>query len=186
MLARITKRAVDALKPGSTDRFLWDTELKGFGLKVTPAGSKIYILQYRKGGRVRVEGAAPTNRWHPTKRVTIGRHGALTPEQAREKARVLSGAVTSGGDPAAVVAAEKRAPIVADLAKRFLEEHVATKTKARTGIEYRRIIDNIIVPAMGNKRVRDVTPTCPAFTTRTTKPPTPLIAPWPSCRRCSP
>src|SRR6516162_10858034 len=124
MLTKITKRTVDAVRPSRVDRFLWDTELKGFGLKVTPAGSKVYILQYRKGGRVRVEGAGSCNRWHPTKRVTIGRHGALTPEQARDKARALSGAVTSGGDPAALVAAEKRAPTVADLAQRFLAEHV--------------------------------------------------------------
>jgi integrase len=157
MLAKITKRSIDALKPGGTDRFLWDTELKGFGLKVTPNGNKVYILQYRKGGRVRVDGAGTTNRWHPTKRVTIGRHGPLTPEQAREKARGLSGAVTSGGDPAALVAAEKSAPTVAALAQRFLAEHVATKTKPRTGIEYRRIIENTIVPAIGAKRVRDVT-----------------------------
>jgi hypothetical protein len=148
MLAKITKRTVDALKPGATDRFLWDTELKGFGVKVTPAGKKIYILQYRKGGRVRVDGAAAV-KWHPTKRVTIGQHGALAPEQAREKARALSGTLTSGGDPAAVVAAEKRAPNVADLAQRFLDEHVATKTKPSTGVEYRRIIENIIVPAIG-------------------------------------
>src|SRR5215475_8853349 len=80
MLARITKRTVDALKPGNADRFLWDSELKGFGLKVTPAGSKIYILQYRKGGR-----------GSPTKRVTIGRHGAITPEQARKEAARLFG-----------------------------------------------------------------------------------------------
>jgi integrase len=156
MLSRITKRTVDALKPGTNDLFLWDTELKGFGLKVTPAGSKVYILQYRKGGRVRVDGPGSSNRWHPTKRVTIGRHGALTPEQAREKARALSGAVTSGGDPAALVAAEKRAPTAADLAQRFLAEHVATKTKPRTAIEYRRIIETIIVPAIGTKRARDV------------------------------
>jgi Arm DNA-binding domain len=70
MLAKITKRTVDALKPGITDLFLWDTELKGFGLKVTPGGNKVYILQYRKGGRVRADGAGVTNRWHPTKRVT--------------------------------------------------------------------------------------------------------------------
>jgi integrase len=82
---------------------------------------------------------------------------APSPEQAREKARGLSGAVTSGGDPAALVAAEKSAPTVAALAQRFLAEHVATKTKPRTGIEYRRIIENTIVPAIGAKRVRDVT-----------------------------
>jgi hypothetical protein len=66
MLAKITKRTVDGLKPGSKDRFLWDTELKGFGVKVTPAGSKVYVLQYRKGGRVRVDGATSSGRWHPT------------------------------------------------------------------------------------------------------------------------
>jgi integrase len=157
MQGKITKRTVDALKPGAKDRFLWDTELKGFGLKVTPSGNKIYVLQYRKGGRVRLDGAASSGRWHPTRRVTIGPHGAFTPEQAREKARALSGAVTSGGDPAALVAAEKHAPTVSHLAQRFLAEHVATKTKPSTGIEYRRVLETMIMPAIGAKRVRDVT-----------------------------
>jgi hypothetical protein len=75
MLTRITKRAVDAVNPSDSDQFLWDSDLKGFGLKITPAGNKVYILQYRKGGR-----------GTPTKRITIGRHGALTPEQARKEA----------------------------------------------------------------------------------------------------
>jgi integrase len=100
---------------------------------------------------------ALSKRWHPTRRVTIGPHGSLTPEQAREKARALSGAVTSGSDPATIIAAEKHAPTVSDLAKRFLAEHVATKTKPSTAIEYRRVLDTIIVPAIGAKRVRDIT-----------------------------
>ena len=61
--AKITKSAVDAVEAGGADQFLWDSELKGFGLKVTPAGNKVYILQYRKGGR-----GAPTKRvthWAP-------------------------------------------------------------------------------------------------------------------------
>ena len=66
MLTKITKRTVDAAQANGADQFLWDSDLKGFGLKVTPAGNKVYILQYRKGGR-----------GTPTKRVTIGRHGAL-------------------------------------------------------------------------------------------------------------
>jgi hypothetical protein len=61
MLTKITKRAVDSVTRGGANQFLWDRDLKGFGLKVTPAGNKVYILQYRKGGR----GA-------PTKRITIG------------------------------------------------------------------------------------------------------------------
>jgi hypothetical protein len=108
MLTRITKRAIDALRPVAKDQFLWDSDLKGFGVKVTPAGNKVYILQYRKGGR----GA-------PTKRVTIGRHGALTPDQARkEAARLLT--IAHGVDPAAIRAAEKSAPNVSALANRFL------------------------------------------------------------------
>jgi integrase len=145
MLTRITKRAVDAVHPSGGDQFLWDSELKGFGLKVTPAGNKVYILQYRKGGR----GA-------PTKRVTIGRHGPLTPEQARKEATRLSGAIANGSDPAAVRAAAKSAPTIAALANRFLSEHVATKTKPTTAIEYRRMIENIILPSIGRKRVREV------------------------------
>jgi integrase len=146
MLEKITKRAVDAARAGDADQFLWDSEIKGFGLKVTPAGSKIYILQYRKGGR-----------GFPTKRFTIGRHGALTPEQARKEAARLLGAIAHGTDPAAVRAAERTAPTVAALAERFLLEHVTTKTKARTAVEYRRLVESVIVPTIGRKRVSDVT-----------------------------
>jgi integrase len=146
LLTKITKRAVDAVNPSRADQFLWDSDLKGFGLKVTAAGSKVYILQYRKGGR-----------GTPTKRFTIGRHGALTPEQARKEAARLSGAIASGSDPAALRAAEKTAQTVADLAERFLAEHVATKTKPSTAIEYRRLIERYVLPAVGRKPVREVT-----------------------------
>ena len=81
MLTKITKREVDAAKPGERDRFLWDTDAKGFGLKVTPKGRKVYVLQFRLNG-----GA--------TKRYTIGLHGApWTPDTARDEARALLGDV---------------------------------------------------------------------------------------------
>ncbi len=47
MRQKITKTAVDNLKPESRDAFLWDTEITGFGCKITPAGRKVYVLQYR-------------------------------------------------------------------------------------------------------------------------------------------
>jgi integrase len=146
MLTKITKRTVDAVNPSGADQFLCDSDMKGFGLKVTPAGNKVYILQYRRGGR-----------GTPTKRFTIGRHGALTPEQARKEAARLSGAIANGIDPAALRAAEKTAPTVADLAERFLAEHVATKNKPSTAIEYRRLIGRYILPSVGRKAVREVT-----------------------------
>ena len=58
---RITKRTVDAAKARKADSYVWDQELPGFGLKVTPAGRKVYLVQYRLGGR--------NGRTH---RVTIG------------------------------------------------------------------------------------------------------------------
>lgn len=48
-LGRITKRAVDALEPGSRDVFLWDEDLSGFGVRVTPAGHKSYVLLHLRG-----------------------------------------------------------------------------------------------------------------------------------------
>ena len=146
MRGKITKRAVDAIRPGGSDQFLWDTKIKGFGLKVTPADKRVYILQYRTGG----PGA-------PTKRVTIGQHGALTPEKARTRARVLAGTIANGGDPASEKAAQKAAATLADLCARFVAGHVATKTKARTQIEYRRLLDAYVLPALGRLRVREVT-----------------------------
>ncbi|MBF0184678.1 MAG: DUF4102 domain-containing protein [Magnetococcales bacterium] len=69
MQAKITKRIVDAVQASNKDAYTWDSELAGFGLKVTPAGRKVYLVQFRVAGR--------------TRRVTIGPHGPATPDQAR-------------------------------------------------------------------------------------------------------
>src|SRR6516165_1537633 len=89
-VANITKRAVDAAKTRSVDSYLWDRELHGFGLKATPAGSKVYLVQYQLGGR---KGR--------TRRITIGRHGELTHTFARAEAKRLLGEIAAGRDPAA-------------------------------------------------------------------------------------
>ncbi len=97
---RITKQAVDAAPSG----FLWDDVLKGFGLRVTPAGARSYVFQYRLGGR---EASA--------RRVTIGTHGSpWTPATARDEARRLSLLVGQGIDPA--VADQERRRQSVDLA----------------------------------------------------------------------
>lgn len=86
--ARITKSAVDRLEPAERDGFLWDDRLPGFGVKVTPAGRKVYIYQYRLGGR-----------GSKVRRYTIGRHGAITADNARSEASRLSLLVKLGTDP---------------------------------------------------------------------------------------
>lgn len=90
--AAITKRTVDAAKPAAKDYFLWDDDVAGFGLKVTPAGGKVYVYQYR----IARPGEAERT---PAKRYTIGRHGSLTPEQARKRAKDLAALVQQGIDP---------------------------------------------------------------------------------------
>lgn len=90
MPTKITKRTVDAAEPGERDYVLWDADLKGFGLKVTPKGGKIYIVQTRLGGR-----------GSPTRRFTIGRHGSpWTPDKARTEAEGILRQTGVGTDPA--------------------------------------------------------------------------------------
>jgi hypothetical protein len=92
---RLTKRVVEGARPRGRDQFVWDAEIKGFGLKVTPAGRRVYLLQYRMGGRGTV-----TRRW------TIGPHGSpWTTDTARQEAIRLQMLVRQGVDPRA---AERR------------------------------------------------------------------------------
>lgn len=104
----ITKRSVDAEKASDRDAYLWDDALPGFGLKVTPAGGKTYLFQYRIGGR-----------GNATRRYTIGKHGPLTPDQARTRAKALAAMVEQGIDPRQVELDTQAAQLEA---KRQLEE----------------------------------------------------------------
>ena len=149
MLGKITKRSVDALAlQGSTETTLWDTELKGFGVRVQQGNSKAYVLQYRAG----------SGRGAPLRKLTIGRHGSpWTAETARSEAKRLLGMIESGADPAADRGARAAAPTVADLAERFLAEHAEAKRKASTAKEYRRLLEHIALPVLGKRKLADIT-----------------------------
>ncbi|MEO5334664.1 MAG: site-specific integrase [Magnetococcus sp. YQC-5] len=139
MQGKISKRAVDLITPGATDQFLWDSDLKGFGVKVTTAGKRVYILQYRHAGRLR--------------RYTLGVHGILTPDHARQEATRLLGLVANGKDPAETKAEAKMVPTVAEVVERFFAEHVTAKNKSSTIVEYRRQANKIIIPRLGKFRI---------------------------------
>src|SRR5215813_11138093 len=150
MRDKITKRAVDALRPASdgSETVIWDTEVKGFGVRAQRGGSKSYIVHYRAG----------TGRGAPLRKLTIGKHGApWTPETARKEARRLLGLVEGGTDPAAAKIARKEAPTVADLVERFFSEHAQAKRKASTALMYRGLLNRIILPAFGKRKVVDIT-----------------------------
>ena len=85
---KISVRAIEALQPASAPVFLWDSEKAGFGVKVTPAGKKVFILQYRLGGR-----------GSKTMRYTIGPYGVWTVATAEKEAGRLLLLVGQGVDP---------------------------------------------------------------------------------------
>jgi integrase len=143
--ARITKRAVDAAKPRKADTYLWDRELSGFGLKVTPAGRKVYLVQYRLGGR---KGR--------TRRVTIGQHGQITPTFARDEAKRLLGEIATGRDPAAERDATKADGSVAVVLDQFMAEHVRPKLKPSTAEGYQRVARLYVLPSLGRYSIADV------------------------------
>ncbi len=143
MKAKITKRAVDAARPNNRDTFLWDTELAGFGLKVTPSDNRIYVLQYRIGGRLR--------------RYTIGKHGSpWTPEEARREANRLRGLIAAGIDPAEEKAEARAGFTIAELSELYIAEGCATK-KPSTLLRDRSRIDRHIKPLLGRRSVKSIT-----------------------------
>jgi len=145
MKAKITKRTVDAAKPGKRDTFIWDTETKGFGLKVTPAGKKVYLFQYRLPGQ------------KYALRITIGEHGdPWTAEKARVEAEKYRGDVKHGINPAAVKRTEKAEKSVAELCDLYLAEGCETKKPSTLATDQGRI-ERHIKPLLGNKRVKDIT-----------------------------
>ena len=142
---RISKRSVDAFKPSERVKLLWDSDLPGFGLKVTPAGGRTYLVQYRRGGR---KGR--------TRRLTIGKHGTLTPDQARHEAKRVLGEVAAGKDPAEDRTQARQAKTVAELCELYLSEGVATK-KVPTVAKDRGRIELHVKPLLGRRRARDIT-----------------------------
>jgi integrase len=124
-------------------QYLWDDEIIGFGLRVYPSGRKSYVVAYRAGG---------SQRFH-----TLGRHGELTPDQARRLAREALLQVRQGGDPSAERQAYREAPTVADLAERYMAEHARPHKKASSILNDELAWRNHILPALGRRKVADIT-----------------------------
>lgn len=145
MRAKITKRRVDVTKAQAQDVFIWDDELPGFGLKVTPAGRKVFVFQYRLNGS--------------RSRMTVGPYGSLTVEHARSIARQIAGRVAGGEDPAAEKAQTRlaaRDATVAKLSAAYLDE-LAARARPASAYEFRRVFDRYINPAVGSRSVASLT-----------------------------
>lgn len=155
MKGKITKKSIDALiadvRTSGTHAFLWDSELAGFGAKVT-AGGCSYVIQYRLGGRDA-----------PTKRMTLGKHGVLTPEEARRLAREKLGEVARGADVAEhrKETREKLAGLTfAEAVKKFLGIHAQPtrywkEKRARLSSDDVKMLANKPLSTVSRKHVAD-------------------------------
>jgi integrase len=116
-------------------------------VKVLPTGGKRYVVKYRIGGG----GRSAPQRW-----LTIGAHGSITCEQARELAKKALFAVAGGQDPQAARQEKKQAPRVQDLWDRFAADHLPMK-KSLTKRDYEAQWRTIIRPRLGSRRVAEIT-----------------------------
>ena len=132
----LSNRTVEKLTV-KKDTVFWDRDLTGFGVRVYPSGGKVYVAQAR----------GPSG----PKRVTVGRHGVLGAEQARQRAALVIARVKAGESPVPEPLAAKRAagPTVGELAERFLQEYAAVRYKPGTLAWTRTVTRRYIVPEFG-------------------------------------
>jgi integrase len=144
MATKLTDTAVKALPtPATGNKIHYDTELKGFGVRVTAAGARSFVLNYRTAtGRER--------------RFTIGSTSAWKVAAARAEAAALKQRVDRGEDPLEEIATARAAPTVADLCDRF-EAEVLPKRRPNTQESYRAQIKNYVRRHMRQMKVADVT-----------------------------
>jgi integrase len=147
-IAKLSKRTVDALNIADKPFIVYDTTVKGFGVRVLPSGAKSWVIEYRPGCGGRKVGK---------RRFKLGNLGDLTPDEARKAAQTLLSRVRLGGDPAHDRWAARRQMTVAALAEEFIEEHARAKRKASTAGNYAQVLRRIVVPEIGSRKVDGVT-----------------------------
>jgi len=119
MMPKLTKRIVEALeRDPDRDVFMWDTEVRGFGMRVKPSGTKTFIIQYRNVER-------------RTRRFVIGQYGVLTVEVARDLAKKKLASVIDGSDPSQERRAAREGMTVAEVCDWYLEEAEAGRLLGR-------------------------------------------------------
>jgi integrase len=154
---KLTKRTVDAAATGPSRYIVMDNELSGFGLRVETSGVKTYFIRYRSSGG----GRKAAQRF-----MTIGRHGALTPDEARREAKKLLGAVAAGSDPGGDRLAARKEMTVGELIEHYAEEGCFVQRGVRQGQPMKPItkrntlarLRHHVVSLLGNRRVADLGP----------------------------
>ncbi|MEX2450150.1 MAG: Arm DNA-binding domain-containing protein, partial [Rhodospirillales bacterium] len=141
---KLTKRAVDSAryKGDGTGRFvIWDTDLKGFGLRVYPSGQKVFVVSYRIAGRKRLK--------------VLGAYGVFTPDQARSNAKDALRDVRRGLDPIEEERKTAQGETLGDLMDAFMERHSKPNKKTWKSDEAR--FEQHIPARWNGRKVKSIT-----------------------------
>ena len=132
----ISRSTVEAMKV-DRDTVFWDRDQPGFGVRVYASGTKMYIAQARYGGE--------------STRVTLGRHGVITADEARSRASRVLNQIRAGEEAidAPLPASHNGGPTVADLAERYMEQHVSAHCRESTTVSIRKLLDRYVLPEFG-------------------------------------
>ena len=144
----LTQRIVRDAKPGSKTLILWDSTVRGLGLRITPNGVKSYVLNYRSSGRER--------------RATVARASEISLKTARKVAGEQLVRIREGDDPLEGKRRAREAPTVSEGLRRFFEEFVTLRLEIgrlspRTVEDYRGIARRHIEPELGKRKIAEVT-----------------------------
>lgn len=141
---KLSKTLIDSLAyngNGKSAQVHWDERIPGFGVRVMPSGTKVFVLKYRYRGK---------QRWF-----SIGRYGALTLHQALKAAQDRYLEVKIGKDPKTESERQRFATkTVSDLVDYFMENHAKTKTKSWKQTD--SIMEKYVKPNLGHMLVRNV------------------------------
>ena len=141
-MPKLTKKLIENAEIREKSYFIFDNLISGFAVRISPNGKKYYYYQYLKNKQI--------------KRVSLGLHGIITTELAREQAIDKLSYVKSGGDPQKEITDKKQAPTIKDIAGRFLEEYVCLHCKPNTKQNYERYMQKNIIPVIGNVKISEI------------------------------
>lgn len=145
MRKKLTKAFIATLSAKTKDIYVWDSGTAGFGLRVKPSGIKTYILQYR-------------NKYGRVKRLSIGRVGELTLDEARKEASIMRGQVSLGSDPAQLRHDDRAVESIRDLADRYMNDHCEGRCKESTIKAHNWLLNKFILPKFGARKILELTP----------------------------
>src|SRR6516164_9155176 len=139
---KLSHAAAEALMPGARTYICYDQSPPGFGCRVTPAGSKPWVFDYRPGGGRRAS----------TRRMTLGRIDALPYAKARKAAERLYHRTRLGEDPAGARDSARAVPTLDTVIDRYMREEITPARKPLTAALYAQYFRNHVSPALGRKQ----------------------------------